>query len=61
MKSWILVDGSGAEMAVIPSNFHSLDNGTIVFEVEPGEAIITKTKDQWRAVKPANPPVEGEV
>jgi len=61
MKSWILVDGSGAESVVMPSNFHSTDDGAIVFETEPGVAIVTKPEGQWRAVKPVNPPVEEEV
>ena len=61
MKSWILIDGSGAESAVQPSNFHSTDEGALIFELEPGVVIMTKSKNEWRAVKPVTPPVEEEV
>lgn len=60
MKSWILIDGSGAESVVQPSNFHSTDNGTLVFEIE-GVEILTKTEKEWRGLKHVNPPVEEEV
>jgi hypothetical protein len=61
MKSYILVDGGGTEIVVIPSNFHSTDDGGIVFEVEPGVAILSKGPSQWRAIKPVHSPEPEEV
>ena len=60
MKSWILIDGSGAESVVMPSNFHSTDNGSIVFEVD-GVEVLVIPENLWCAVKPVNSPVEEEV